>query len=243
MLPKCFRDLHLSREETNVYRGRWLGAMLPTRCGERESYKNPTSKMKRPVARISPRQIAKDGNRKRRPLLHEVQIRVCHNRTRPHCASSLASFTPFHILTLKADLTPKHCCITVRLRTIFIICKGSGADSGATDCRVIPDIMDHRAAKTDFHRPPYLYTKVVPLDPSPQHIIISFTMANIARFRGEQIPLAAHSHKAIAMRLISRRLADPKLAIEDQSIGAVACMASHEVRNSLFTFPLISYQP
>ena len=88
--------------------------------------------------------------------------------------------------------------------------------------------MDNEAAKTNFHRVGYLYSKVAPLDPTPQDVVLGFTIENFARCRGEPEPAVAVAHKAKAMRLISKRLEDPKEALSDASIGAVACLTSHE---------------
>jgi hypothetical protein len=94
--------------------------------------------------------------------------------------------------------------------------------------------MDKEAAKTNFNRLGYLYSKVAPLDPTPQDVILGFTIENYARCRGQPEPVVAIAHKAKAMRLISKRLEDPKHAISDESIGAVACLTSHEVNLDYF---------
>lgn len=89
--------------------------------------------------------------------------------------------------------------------------------------------MDKEAAKTNFCRVGYLYSTVAPLDPTPQDVVLGFTIENYARCRGEPEPEAAISHKAKAMRLISKRLEDPKVSLSDASIGAVARLTSHVV--------------
>lgn len=99
-----------------------------------------------------------------------------------------------------------------------------------SDSTVTCYVMDTEAAKTNFHRVGYLYSKVAPLDPTPQDVVLGFTIENYARCRGEPEPAVAIVHKANAMRLISKRLEDPHRALSDESIGAVACLTSHEVR-------------
>lgn len=95
--------------------------------------------------------------------------------------------------------------------------------------------MDTEAAKTNFNRVGYLYSKVAPLDLTPQDVVLGFTIENYARCRGQPEPAVAIAHKARAMQLISKRLENPRRALTDASIGAVACLTSHEVRSDCCT--------
>ncbi|MCJ1398172.1 hypothetical protein MMC11_001369 [Xylographa trunciseda] len=94
---------------------------------------------------------------------------------------------------------------------------------------VMPSIMDDMVAGTNFNRLGWLYSRVAAHDPTPIHVILGFTLGNLAQMRGTKEPPLAIEHKQKALKLITDRMQDPIEAISDSSIGAVLNIAGYEL--------------
>jgi hypothetical protein len=94
---------------------------------------------------------------------------------------------------------------------------------------VSPSLMDQQVAGTIFKRIGWMYSCVAVHDPTPEHAILGFMLAHMARCRGEDEPRLAMVHKHKACQLITNRLADPIEAITDGSIGAIVNLAAFEL--------------
>ena len=94
---------------------------------------------------------------------------------------------------------------------------------------VMPSIMDDMVAGTNFNRLGWLYSRVAAHDPTPIHLILGFTLGNLAQMHGTKEPPLAIEHKAKALKLITDRMKDPIEAISDRSIGAVLNIAGYEL--------------
>lgn len=94
---------------------------------------------------------------------------------------------------------------------------------------VMPSLMDEIVTGTVFHRIGWLYSSVANHDPTPFHTIVGFTLGHIAMLRGMDEPRRAIEHKDKSLQLINCRLADPRQAASDASIGAIANIAAYEL--------------
>ncbi|MCJ1284197.1 hypothetical protein MMC26_003528 [Xylographa opegraphella] len=94
---------------------------------------------------------------------------------------------------------------------------------------VMPSIMDDMVAGTNFKRLGWLYSRVAAHDPTPIHVILGFTLGNLAQMHGTKEPPLAIEHKQKALKLITDRVKDPVEAISDPSIGAVVNIAGYEL--------------
>ncbi|MCJ1419165.1 hypothetical protein MMC32_005518 [Xylographa parallela] len=94
---------------------------------------------------------------------------------------------------------------------------------------VMPSIMDQMVAGTNFHRLGWLYSRVAAHDPTPIHVILGFTLSNLAQRHGTKEPPLAMEHKQKALKLITDRMKDPVEAISDPSIGAILNIAGYEL--------------
>ncbi|MCJ1377925.1 hypothetical protein MMC17_001021 [Xylographa soralifera] len=94
---------------------------------------------------------------------------------------------------------------------------------------VMPSIMDDMVAGTNFNRLGWLYSRVAAHDPAPIHVILGFTLGNLAQMHGTKEPPLAIEHKQKALKLITDRMKDPVEAISDPSIGAVLNIAGYEL--------------
>ncbi|MCJ1387697.1 hypothetical protein MMC18_000540 [Xylographa bjoerkii] len=94
---------------------------------------------------------------------------------------------------------------------------------------VMPSIMDDMVAGTNFNRLGWLYSRVAAHDPTPIHVILGFTLGNLAQMHGTKEPPLAMEHKQKALKLITDRMKDPIESISDPSIGAVLNIAGYEL--------------
>jgi hypothetical protein len=97
------------------------------------------------------------------------------------------------------------------------------------DAHISAALMDTEVASSDFKRMGWLYSKIAPLDPDPFNIVYGFAVHVVAHSRGQEEPALAIHHKALALQKVNKRLQDPKKATTDANIGAVACLAAHEL--------------